>query len=92
MQAGLDAVGIILHETQSEIVRMSVNPSFRRKGVARKLFEQALHESIKNHKKSIKVLTDPPWDGAISFYKSMGFVEVERDDKDVHLIYEILSE
>ncbi len=61
-------------EDEREILNVAVRPDFRRKGVARALFERAMQ----NFSGSIFLEVRESNGAAIQFYKSLGFKELSR--------------
>jgi ribosomal-protein-alanine N-acetyltransferase len=76
--AGNRVVGFVvmrtLAEDEREILNLAVRPDFRRKGVARALFERAMQ----NFSGSIFLEVRESNRTAIAFYKSLGFKELSR--------------
>jgi ribosomal-protein-alanine N-acetyltransferase len=76
--AGNRVVGFVvmrtLAEDEREILNLAVGPDFRRKGVARALFERAMQ----NFSGSIFLEVRESNRAAIKFYKSLNFKELSR--------------
>ena len=68
-----------------QIVRMSVDASFRRQGIARTLVAALLAEARKRGFQRIIVETTYDWQSAIALYQQCGFVPYDRDSEDVYL-------
>lgn len=81
------ATGTLLFERpkQARIVRMSVAAHHRREGLGRLVVEALVARARLRDVQELQVLTDTPWQSAISLYRSCGFVEVTRDSTDTHL-------
>ena len=72
-------------EAAGRIVRMSVAPEHRGRGVGRALVEYLLDEARRRGYRRVLVETTREWHDAIRLYQRCGFVEYARDDEDVHL-------
>ena len=57
----------------AEIVRMSVTPDMRRKGIATRILERLCHEAQRLGFRRIVLETTSTWHDAIEFYKRFGF-------------------
>lgn len=71
---------------RARIVRMSVAASHRRQGLARAVVDALIEMARKRGLTEVLVSTDTPWTSAVALYASCGFVEVSRDETDVHFI------
>jgi ribosomal protein S18 acetylase RimI-like enzyme len=72
------------HEV-GQIVRMSVDASMRRQGVARRLVAALLESGRTRGFQRIIVETTHDWHSAIALYQQCGFVQYHQDDEDVYL-------
>jgi GNAT superfamily N-acetyltransferase len=69
----------------ARIVRMSVDPSHRRRGIASALVATCKVAAQSRGARALHVFTEPHWADAVEFYRSQGFVQYGRDDEDIHL-------
>ena len=72
-------------QATGRIVRMSVAPEHRGRGLGRALVEHLLDEARRRGYRGMLVETTKEWHDAIRLYQRCGFVEYARDDEDVHL-------
>ena len=79
--------GMLLDESHGvgRIVRMSVDRSHRRRGIARTILESLLSEARRRRFRSIVVATEPEWDDAVGFYRAAGFEPYGSDEVDIFL-------
>lgn len=67
------------------IVRVSVAPNHRRRGVGWAMIERLLQHARENDLRTLLAETNLDWYEAISLYQAHGFREYERDEESVHL-------
>jgi N-acetylglutamate synthase-like GNAT family acetyltransferase len=67
------------------IVRVSVTPDHRRRGVGRAIVERLLQHASELGLRTLLVETNLDWHEAISLYRAHGFREYDRDEESVHL-------
>jgi GNAT superfamily N-acetyltransferase len=79
--------GALVLESPSigRLVRMSVDRSMRRNGIARTLADRLLDLARARGYHTVLVETNLDWDPAIRLYEQCGFVEYDRDDESVYL-------
>jgi len=75
---------LLIHETDGEIVRMSVASTHRRQGLARLMVGALVTSARARNLERVRVATDTPWTSAIELYRSTGFTEVGTDETDTH--------
>lgn len=75
---------LLIHETDGEIVRMSVASTHRRQGLARMIVDALVTSARAHNLERVRVATDTPWRSAIELYRSTGFTEVSTDETDTH--------
>ncbi len=71
------------------IQRMSVQPSFRRIGLARRMIESLETEAAEKGYTHLILETNNDWGSAISFYKAKGYQLDWKDDQRSHFIKSI---
>ena len=64
----------------AEIVRMSVSPEFRRRGIGRQILERLCQEAKALGFQRIVLETTSTWSEVIAFYKRFGFRITHRQD------------
>jgi GNAT superfamily N-acetyltransferase len=69
----------------ARVVRMSVEQTVRRRGIARLLMQQLIQSARDHGLEAVWAYTEPHWLDAVGFYISQGFVQVGQDEVDVHL-------
>lgn len=67
------------------IVRVSVAPNRRRRGVGLAMVERLLRQARESGMRTLHVETNLDWHEAIRLYKVHGFREYDRDEQSVHL-------
>ena len=67
------------------IVRVSVAPNQRRRGVGRAMISRLLRQARESGIRTLLVETNLDWHEAIGLYRAHGFREYDRDDESVHL-------
>lgn len=70
---------------RARLVRVSVDRSARRRGVARALLARATKRAADRGVVELRVATQPEWEDAVAFYRSEGFEPYDRDPIDVHM-------
>ncbi len=76
----------------ARIVRMSVDRSNRRRGIASALVDACRQAAQEHGARELRAFTEPHWPDALGFYTSLGFVEYGRDPIDVHLRLSLASD
>jgi ribosomal-protein-alanine N-acetyltransferase len=74
---------IFQHAEFGPTIGMMVAASHRRRGIGRRLMETALDWARARGLEKLSLLVFPHNDAAIALYRSFGFVEVERFERDV---------
>lgn len=78
--------GLLFEAPQAaRIVRMSVDSSHRRAGIASSLLETCRAAAQKQGRESLLAFTEPRWENAVRFYLAKGFVQYGSDAIDIHL-------
>ncbi|MFB0842050.1 GNAT family N-acetyltransferase [Paenibacillus oleatilyticus] len=67
------------------IVRMSVWKPYRRRGIARCMLQELERRARQKGYAKLVLETTADWLDAVQFYKANGYVEVQRDEEEVHL-------
>jgi GNAT superfamily N-acetyltransferase len=70
-------------EGQGQIVRMSVAPGFRRRGVGQRIVEHLLDVARRRRLNRLIVETNHDWYDALRLYQRCGFVEYDRDEESM---------
>ena len=70
---------------EARIVRMSVQASHRRRGVASLLLTALIEEAQSRSLGMLIAHTEPHWADATSFYSKSGFRQFSEDHVDIHL-------
>ena len=83
----LIGTGALLPEGKNaaRIVRVSVQPDYRRLGIGREITEQLVIAAHHAGYAKVLVETTDTWEPAIRLYQDFGFVEVDRYGGDVHM-------
>ncbi len=82
--------GILLVDGRTgEIVRMSVDASHRRMGLARLMVAELIETARQLSLETVKVATDTPWHSAVALYRSCGFTETGHDETDTHFALQL---
>jgi GNAT superfamily N-acetyltransferase len=86
---GLIGTGALIAEDErtGRIVRMSVRREARRQGIGKALVEHLLNLARVRQFSRVLVETNNDWDDAIGLYSRCGFVEYDRDDVSVYLVW-----
>lgn len=71
------------------IVRVSVLKENRRSGLATLIMKKLEEAAEDKGYEKLVLETNEDWDSAVSFYKRIGYIEVERADGCVHMIKEL---
>jgi ribosomal protein S18 acetylase RimI-like enzyme len=81
------ATGTLLPEPDGggRIVRMSVAPGWRRRGLGRQVVAELSRRAEKRALHTLRVTTDTPWIEAVALYEACGFAIVEQTDEATHL-------
>ncbi|GMX65044.1 hypothetical protein Elgi_43140 [Paenibacillus elgii] len=67
------------------IARMSVWKPYRRRGIARRMLQELERRARQKGYAKLVLETTAAWLDAVQFYKANGYVEVQRDEEEVHL-------
>jgi GNAT superfamily N-acetyltransferase len=73
---------------RAELVRISVHPGWRRRGVGRILVRSLEQQAVQRGVRRIEVETNDDWHDAIGFYLRCGYQEYARDAGSVYLARE----
>jgi ribosomal protein S18 acetylase RimI-like enzyme len=73
------------------LVRMSVSPRHRRRGLGRALVAHLVGEARRRGHTRLLVETNDDWDDAIALYRSCGFAVERRAGGEVHLALDLRS-
>jgi GNAT superfamily N-acetyltransferase len=73
----------------AEIVRMSVIPNMRRKGIGRKILQKLCERAIFDGYKRLVLETTETWHEVIEFYKQFGFQVTHYLDGDVYFALDL---
>ena len=86
------ATGALLPETEGigRIVRMSVAPDKRRRGIGGLVLEQLVERARANGYHTLVLETTSTWHDAIRFYESHGFRRIGSWDGDTHFVFDSL--
>jgi GNAT superfamily N-acetyltransferase len=71
-------------ENTGRIVRMSVNPMYRRKGIGRALVMHPLNVARRKGLTQVWVSTKRGWEDAIGLYRHCAFTEYRRDETAIY--------
>jgi GNAT superfamily N-acetyltransferase len=71
--------------SSGRVVRMSVHPVFRRRGIARALLAQLVGLARQQGMRQVLVETNTDWHAAIALYVRTGFVEYHRDEESIYM-------
>jgi ribosomal protein S18 acetylase RimI-like enzyme len=77
--------GLVLEDERARLVRVGVDRTHRRSGVASELLDKAIELAAAAGARELVVYTQPEWADAMAFYRAHGFTQYGRDDIDVHL-------
>jgi len=80
---------LLLSPEIGQIVRVSVAPLFRRRGIARALVDTLLHLGRARGLRLIQVETNNDWYDAIGLYEQCGFLQYDQDNESVYLAREL---
>ena len=72
-------------ERVRRIVRVSVSPQHRRKGVGKAIVTYLMMRATYWGDQALLVETNRDWEDAIHLYLTMGFVEYARDSVSIHM-------
>lgn len=75
----------IMNEKYGRIVRMSVQKSWRRKGVGTSMLQHLCQVARELGMHCLVLETNLDWFDAIGFYKRFGFEETHRDEESTHM-------
>jgi len=83
--------GALVHEADrvARVVRMSVAPRHRRKGIGRVILTRLLDHARSSGYRRVLLETNDDWDDVIAFYKSCGFKETGRGSGEVHFALDL---
>ena len=86
IEGDIVATGTLLPEggARGRIVRVSVDPAHRRRGLGRQVVEELVRRARRRGMHEVLVRTDTPWTSAVALYRSSGFDDVGRDATDTH--------
>jgi GNAT superfamily N-acetyltransferase len=91
---GEEAVGTggLLPEAEGvgRVVRMSVTPEKRRRGIGGLVLGRLMAQARANGYRQLVLETTSTWDDAIGFYESHGFRRVGSWDGDTHFVLDLL--
>jgi ribosomal protein S18 acetylase RimI-like enzyme len=73
----------------AQMVRVSVCPAQRRRGIGRAIVMQLVQAARQRHYDRVLVETNNDWPDAIGLYRSCGFHEYARDDVSVYMVPEM---
>lgn len=93
IQGELICTGALVYEEKNigRIVRMSVKKEYRRQGLANRTLEK-LEEIAKDMGYTRLVLeTNIDWRSATQFYKSCGFIKLNKEDGLIHMSKELMK-
>lgn len=71
------------------LVRMSVSPDFRRRGIGRALVAHLCDVARDRGDRRLVLETNDDWHDAIRLYRACGFAEVARANGEVHLALDL---
>lgn len=77
---------LVRPDLTGELVRVSTHCAYRRQGIARVICRQLIERGRQRGLRKLFVQTNLDWDGAISLYQQMGFVEYERTEAGVRMV------
>lgn len=89
---GTGALLIDAEGSKGEIVRVSVDKNFRRRGIGKKITQVLIQKAEKKSLSAVIVATEHDWSDALGLYRSLGFVEFDKDEVDTYLRLELSSE
>jgi ribosomal-protein-alanine N-acetyltransferase len=72
------AIGCLLPRQTGQLLTLDVHPEARRRGVGRALADEVLKRLVRAGARRLRLEVDVRNDGAIAFYKSLGFRIVRR--------------
>jgi GNAT superfamily N-acetyltransferase len=78
-----------LDDHVGQIVRMSVDAAFRRKGIGRRMFDRLCEEARNRGMQRLQLETTAAWDDAVEFYVRCGCVKTEVLDEDQHFTFDL---
>jgi GNAT superfamily N-acetyltransferase len=86
LEGEIVGVGALIHSTEdtAEIVRMSVTPGMRRKGIGNRLLDRLLNTAVSKGYNKISLETTETWSSVIDFYLGYGFRITHYKDGDVY--------
>ena len=76
----------------SEIVRMSVDRTVRRKGVGIRILDRLVKQAQRWRCKQVILETTKDWQGTIAFYEKYGFRQTRCIDEDLYLALDLTME
>ncbi len=88
---GLVGTGTLVEEAPGvgRLVRMSVSPHHRRRGIGRALVAHLVDLARRRRYHRLLVETNDDWHDAIRLYEACGFVEESRANGEVHLVLDL---
>ncbi len=92
-QGQIIGTGALVNEDSQtgRIVRVSVAPSHRRRGIARQITHHLISRAPQQGYNQIVVETNDDWHSAIRLYQNCGFREYDRRNGEIHFILNLDS-
>ena len=89
----LIGTGALIEEAPGvgRLVRMSVSPAHRRRGVGRALVAHLIDLARCRGYRRLVLETNDDWDDAVRLYLSCGFVESDRAAAEIHLVLDLAA-
>ncbi len=78
-------VGLVFSSDRLQMVRLSIHPTYRRRGIASALLDHCIEMTQLAGRSQLVAHTQPEWESAMGFYLRHGFKPYGSDDIDVHL-------
>lgn len=87
LEGQMVCTGALIREGRDvgRIARMSVWKPYRRRGIARCMLQELERRARQKGYAKLMLETTASWLDAVQFYKANGYVEVQRDEEEVHL-------
>jgi ribosomal protein S18 acetylase RimI-like enzyme len=80
---------LLVGEVDGQIVRVSVAPAHRRRGLARAIVEALVTEALVRGLDSVWVETNDDWEDAIALYQSIGFLPYDHREGCIFLCMDL---